>query len=122
MGDFYMADELKIKLYAFTLDCRDPYKLAKFYAALLGWEIAFHDGEFACVGAPGKAQGAYPGIMFQRDPAYEPPIWPQTSGTGGPARRLMRGKARREAVFRRLARYARSRRPSVLPVLHEADY
>ncbi|WP_303790980.1 VOC family protein [Anaerotruncus colihominis] len=76
-----MADELKIKLYAFTLDCRDPYKLAKFYAALLGWEIAFHDGEFACVGAPGKAQGAYPGIMFQRDPAYEPPIWPQTPGT-----------------------------------------
>ena len=62
-----MADDLQIKLYAFTLDCKNPYELAKFYAALLGWEIAFHDEEFACVGAPGKAQGAYPGILFQKN-------------------------------------------------------
>lgn len=75
-----MDDGLKIKLYAFTLDCKGPYELAKFYAALLGWKIAFHDEEFACVGAPGKAQGAYPGIMFQRNPAYEPPVWPETPG------------------------------------------
>jgi hypothetical protein len=25
-------------LYALTLDCKDPYELAKFYAALLKWE------------------------------------------------------------------------------------
>ena len=71
-----MGDELKIKMYALTLDCRDPHELAKFYAALLGWEIPFYDGEYACVGAPGAKQGAYPGIMFQRNPAYKPPVWP----------------------------------------------
>ena len=73
MGGFNMADDLQIKLYAFTLDCRNPYELAKFYAALLGWEIAFHDEEFACVGAPGKAQGAYPGILFQKNAQHEAP-------------------------------------------------
>lgn len=66
----------KIKLYAFTLDCKEPYELAKFYAALLGWEIPFHYEEFTCVGAPGARQGAYPGITFQYNPDYVPPVWP----------------------------------------------
>lgn len=75
-----MDQELKIKMYAFTVDCTDPYELAKFYAALLGWEIPFHDDDWACVGAPGASQGAYPGITFQRNPAYQPPVWPEKPG------------------------------------------
>lgn len=71
-----MNDELKIKLYSFTLDCTDPYELAKFYAALLKWEIVFSDEEYACIGMPGTRQGEYPGILFQRNPQYRPPIWP----------------------------------------------
>jgi len=27
-----MDDELKIKMYSFTVDCKDPHELAKFYA------------------------------------------------------------------------------------------
>lgn len=69
-----------IKAYAFTIDCKDPYELAKFYAELLGWEIPFHDGEWACLGAPGTKQGAYPGILFQGNPAYRPPVWPEEPG------------------------------------------
>ncbi len=72
-----MEKELKIKMYSFTLDCTEPYKLAKFYAELLHWEIAFYNDEWACVGAPGTAQGAYPGIMFQQNPDYKPPVWPE---------------------------------------------
>lgn len=72
-----MENELKIKMYAFTLDCIDPYKLAEFYAALLKWEIVFFDEEWACVGAPGTQQGTYPGIIFQRNPEYKSPVWPQ---------------------------------------------
>lgn len=34
-----MKDELQIKMYAFTVDCKDPYELATFYATLLQWEI-----------------------------------------------------------------------------------
>lgn len=72
-----MTNEPKIRLYAFTMDCKDPYALATFYAALLGWEIPFHDANWACLGAPGAMQGAYPGITFQRNPDYQPPVWPE---------------------------------------------
>lgn len=72
-----MNHELKIKMYSFTVDCTEPYELAKFYASLLNWDIAFHNEEWACIGAPGTAQGAYPGITFQRNPAYQPPVWPE---------------------------------------------
>lgn len=71
-----MDNELKIKLYSFTLDCLNPHELAKFYAALLKWEIVYSDERFVCVGAPGTQQGAYPGITFQRNPQYKPPVWP----------------------------------------------
>jgi predicted enzyme related to lactoylglutathione lyase len=72
-----MDNELKIKMYAFTVDCKNPHELAKFYAELLKWEIPFYDEEYACVAAPGTNQGAYPGITFQRNPAYKPPVWPE---------------------------------------------
>ena len=72
-----MDAELKIKMYAFTLDCKDPHELAKFYSMLLKWEIPFYDQEYAIVGAPGTSQGAYPSITFQRNPAYKPPVWPE---------------------------------------------
>lgn len=76
-----MEENLKIKMYAFTVDCIDPYALAKFYADLLGWVIPFHDADWACIGAPGTEQGAYPGITFQRNPDYRPPVWPEKPGT-----------------------------------------
>lgn len=72
-----MEEELKIKMYSFTLDCKDVYELAKFYATLLQWEIAFHNEEWACICAPNSAQGAYPGIVFQQNQEYKPPIWPE---------------------------------------------
>ena len=62
------------------MDCKDPYELAKFYAELLKWEIPFHDEDWACVSAPGTQQGSYPGILFQRNPEYQPPVWPDEPG------------------------------------------
>lgn len=75
-----MENVLKIKMYAFTMDCKDPYELANFYAKLLKWEIPYYDEDYACLGAPGTCQGAYPGITFQRNPDYEPPVWPDEPG------------------------------------------
>ncbi|MFP3152961.1 VOC family protein [Lachnospiraceae bacterium ZAX-1] len=72
-----MDDKLKIKLYSFTVDCKNPHELAKFYAELLKWEIMFFDEEYACVGAPRAQQGTYPGITFQRNSQYKPPVWPE---------------------------------------------
>lgn len=71
-----MDHKLKIKMYSIVLDCKNPQELAKFYAELLGWEIVFFDEEYAIAGAPGTQQGAYPGITFQRNAAYTPPVWP----------------------------------------------
>lgn len=67
----------EIKLYAVTIDCKEPLELAKFYAKLLHWEIPFSDENFACLSAPNTKQGAYPGINFQKNPDYIPPVWPE---------------------------------------------
>ena len=75
-----MGNRPQIKLYSLMIDCREPYALAKFYAALLGWEIPFHNDEYACACPPGVQQGAYPGISFQKNPEYVPPMWPQQPG------------------------------------------
>lgn len=72
-----MDEELKIKMYSFTVDCKDPHALAKFYAALLKWEAMAFDEDWVCVYAPGTNQGQYPGILFQRNPEYKPPVWPE---------------------------------------------
>ncbi len=72
-----MNSELKIKMYSFTVDSKDPHELAKFYAMLLKWDIVSIDEEWACVYAPGTNQGTYPCILFQQNSAYIPPIWPQ---------------------------------------------
>ena len=69
-----------IRIQATTIDCRDPYALAKFYADLTGWTIYWHDEAYACLGAPGIGQGEYPGLTFQRSDAYVPPVWPEEPG------------------------------------------
>jgi predicted enzyme related to lactoylglutathione lyase len=75
-----MGDELKIKLSMITLDCAEPLELAKFYAALLKWVIPFEDAEYVAVAPPDTEQGAYPGILIQRNPDYTPPLWPEEPG------------------------------------------
>lgn len=75
-----MKQDLKVKMYTFTMDCKEPYELAKFYAALLHWDIPYYDETYACIGAPGTGQGAYPGITFQGNPDYVPPVWPEEPG------------------------------------------
>lgn len=75
-----MEDGLQLTLYAFTMDCQDPPALAAFYAALLRWHMPFHNADYAVIAPPDAAQGAYPGITFQRNPGYQPPVWPDAPG------------------------------------------
>lgn len=74
-----MEKELKIKMYSFTLDCINPYALAKFYAELLNWEILLW-WELGLYRSTWNVPGAYPGILFQRNPEYCPPVWPEEPG------------------------------------------
>lgn len=71
-----MKNKLQIKMYAFTIDCQNVQELAQFYANLLNWEVVFSDKEWGCVGAPHTAQGSYPGILFQHNPDFVAPVWP----------------------------------------------
>jgi hypothetical protein len=70
-------DDLKIKMYSFTVDCKEPSDLAKFYSDLIKWDIVFTDEDYACIAPPGTKHGAYPCILFQRNSEYKPPVWPE---------------------------------------------
>lgn len=76
-----MENDLKIKMYSFTVDCIKPHDLAHFYGALLKWDVISFDEDYVLAHAPGTEQGAYPGILFQRNPAYKPPVWPEKPDT-----------------------------------------
>jgi catechol 2,3-dioxygenase-like lactoylglutathione lyase family enzyme len=76
-GVSVMGDGLKIKMYSYVLDCRNPQELGRFYAALLQWEIGFNDDEYAWAYAPGSQRGTYPFLLFQQDLDYVPPVWPE---------------------------------------------
>lgn len=73
-------EELTIRYYETVLDCDDPDALAKFYAALMKWEIMFKDDDYTCLGAPGQKHAAYPCLTIQRNPDYVPPVWPEQKG------------------------------------------
>ena len=54
-----------------VLDCPDPRALARFYAALLGWEVVDETADWATVRG-----GVGAGIAFQRAGDYRRPSWP----------------------------------------------
>ncbi len=58
-----------------TLDCPDPRASAEFWAALLGWEIAVAEDEYAMVNGPVHALG------FGRVQGYRAPRWPNEQGS-----------------------------------------
>jgi predicted enzyme related to lactoylglutathione lyase len=80
-----MENAFKIKLYSFTLDCKEPLQLAKFYAELLEWQIVPVMGgeyvdDYVIIAPPGAGMGSYLGITFQKNPEYTPPVWPEEPG------------------------------------------
>ncbi|MBQ8201024.1 MAG: VOC family protein [Clostridia bacterium] len=75
-----MAQNPAVRLYSAVLDCPDAQALAEFYSSLTGWMVVFSSEEYAVIAPAGTAQGAYPGITFQQNPAYVPPVWPEQPG------------------------------------------
>lgn len=71
---------MKIKLNAIMIDCRKPLELAQFYAKLLDWVVVFSNEEYAGTAPQGVQYGEYPGISFQYNPDYVPPVWPAEEG------------------------------------------
>jgi len=58
-----------------TLDCADPEEAATFWSALLGWEIAHSEKDYAMLNGPGHALG------FGRVEGYAAPAWPNERGS-----------------------------------------
>ena len=54
-----------------ALDCADPRALARFYAALTGWEIDHDDGDWVQLRGDGGAT-----LAFQSASGHRPPVWP----------------------------------------------
>jgi catechol 2,3-dioxygenase-like lactoylglutathione lyase family enzyme len=65
-----------MSLTATVLDAPDPRELAAFYQRLTGWPIGKDEPEWVTLRPPGGG----PGLSFQREDAYVPPVWPAGSG------------------------------------------
>lgn len=63
------------RLAMMTLDCADPRAEAQFWSAVLGWEIAAAEDEYAMLTGPTTALG------FGLVPGYAAPAWPNPSGS-----------------------------------------
>jgi len=68
-----MTTQLKMT----TLDCADPRAEAAFWSALLGWDVAAAEDEYAML----VPTDGGPALGFGRVEAYEPPAWPNERGT-----------------------------------------
>ncbi len=70
-----------IRLTTITLGTRDPVGLARFYAALLGWDVGrLDDPTWVTVRDPGGGVG----LACQLEEHHVPPVWP-----GGPGEQQM---------------------------------
>ncbi|GAB0108275.1 VOC family protein [Nocardia sp. JMUB6875] len=58
-----------------TLDSADARRDAEFWAAVLGWEIAHLQDEYAMLSGPDHALG------FGTVADYQPPTWPNENGS-----------------------------------------
>ena len=58
-----------------TLDCADPEESAAFWSALLGWEVAHSEKDYAMLSGPEHALG------FGRVEGYAAPGWPNEHGS-----------------------------------------
>jgi catechol-2,3-dioxygenase len=65
-----------MKLWGIVLDAPDAHELAGFYQRLLGWPVEQDEPGWMKLSAPDGG----PGLSFQTEPAYVPPVWPARPG------------------------------------------
>jgi predicted enzyme related to lactoylglutathione lyase len=60
-----------MRIFAVTIDCSDPYRLARFYQTLLGGSVAVPNDIYAALTVEDG-----PRVDFQRVDGYRSPAWP----------------------------------------------
>ena len=73
-----MAEGVRMRLAATTLDALDARELAGFYRRFLGWEVSEDEPDWVTLRAPGGGAG----LSFQTEADYVRPVWP--AGPGDP--------------------------------------
>ena len=58
-----------------TLDTADPAASAAFWSGMLGWDVAYSEGDYAMLTGPSNALG------FGRVEGYVAPGWPNENGS-----------------------------------------
>ncbi|GER22107.1 glyoxalase [Zafaria cholistanensis] len=71
-----MADDAEVTLSAVVLGTPEPGALARFYAALLGWELLLEERGWVSIGPPDGGVG----LSFQEEAEHVPPTWPAAAG------------------------------------------
>jgi catechol 2,3-dioxygenase-like lactoylglutathione lyase family enzyme len=66
----------RLTLTGINIGAPDPHALAAFYAGLLGWEIGREEEHDVWLRPPDGVRG----LSFQRETAYQPPVWPAGPG------------------------------------------
>jgi catechol 2,3-dioxygenase-like lactoylglutathione lyase family enzyme len=77
-----MSARPRLTLTTVNIGAPDPAALARFYAKLLGWEIATEESDWVVLRDPGGGVG----LSFQTEDPYVRPVWP--SGPGDPQMQL----------------------------------
>lgn len=62
-----------MRIFAVTIDCSDPHRLARFYQDLLGGSIAATNDTFVALSLDQAIR-----LDFQRVVRYSPPTWPES--------------------------------------------
>ncbi|MDA8062493.1 MAG: VOC family protein [Actinomycetota bacterium] len=70
-----MSAEPIASLYMVNLDCADPRTMARFYAALLGWEMPHCEDDYSMVSNGSTSIG------FGKIDGYRAPQWPDSGST-----------------------------------------
>ncbi len=71
-----MAEAPRLALSGVVLDSPDANELAGFYRRLLGWAVEQDEPGWVKLRPPGGG----PGLSFQTESAYQPPVWPAGPG------------------------------------------
>jgi predicted enzyme related to lactoylglutathione lyase len=79
-----MLLSMEIRLGGICLDCGDAEEMARFYSAVFGWEETARDDVGSRQGGAGwismSGPDGGPGVSFQAERWYEPPVWPESPG------------------------------------------
>ncbi len=73
-------DAVRTRLSGPVIGCDDAWRLAEFYASLLGWSVVARSEEVPGGWALVRSPTGEHKLEFQREEPFVPPVWPTVAG------------------------------------------